>query len=153
MVALLGSLLGFITSIFPEILKTYRNKIDRQHELEVLDRQIEFSKLNHHHRLEEIEVTSHTKLYEALYHHAQPTGITWVDGLAGSVRPTITYAFFGLYAAIKVAMWSTYHHQGCSWATALLSLWGTEDQALFATVVSFWFGQRLLHRGKMGGYR
>lgn len=146
MMALLGSLLGFLTSIFPELLKTHRDKGDRQHELAILDRQLQFSTLNHQHRLEEVQTLADAQIYQALYQHAQPTGVSWVDAFAGTVRPTLTYAFFMLYAVIKLAMFSTYRTQGCSWAEALLCLWGMEDQALFATVLSFWFGHRLLHR-------
>lgn len=149
MIAILGSLIGFLTSIFPEILKMHKDKHDRQHELDILDRQMKMARKDHQTRLEEINILSDTKIYQSLYQNAAPCGVTWVDALSSSVRPTITYAFFGLYSAIKVAMWTTYCNQGCSWSTALLSLWGMEDQALFATVLSFWFGHRLLINRKM----
>ena len=41
MLTLLGSLLGFLSSTFPEFLKLFRDSQDRKHELAILDRQME----------------------------------------------------------------------------------------------------------------
>lgn len=38
MLTLLGSLLGFLNSTFPEFLKLFRDSQDRKHELAILDR-------------------------------------------------------------------------------------------------------------------
>lgn len=43
MVTLLASIAGFITSIIPELLKFLRDKYDKKHELEIMDRQIKYS--------------------------------------------------------------------------------------------------------------
>ena len=56
MLTLLGSLLGFATSAFPDLLALLRDRQDRMHELAILDRQMEQAKLGHQQRLEEIEV-------------------------------------------------------------------------------------------------
>jgi hypothetical protein len=41
MLTLLGSLLGFFSSTFPDLLKLWQDRADRQHELDILDRQME----------------------------------------------------------------------------------------------------------------
>ena len=146
MITLLGALLGFLGSAFPELMKTYRGRHDYSHELAILDRQLEMMRLGHFSRLEEIGVRSEAEIEKALYRHAGPSGVAWVDGLAGTVRPLITYAFFFLYAAVKGAQWTLLGRFGAghNWAEALMALWQSEDQALFATIISFWFGQRLM---------
>lgn len=58
MLTLLGSLLGFITSAFPQLLELIKDWQDRKHELAFLDRQMEMQKLGHTQRLEEIAVTA-----------------------------------------------------------------------------------------------
>ncbi|MBT4879676.1 MAG: hypothetical protein HON43_01715 [Alphaproteobacteria bacterium] len=100
----------------------------------------------HSQRLEEIQTLGDIQEAQSLHSHARPTGVPFIDGLAGSVRPIITYAFFLLYAAIKVAQLLTIQHLAdqLTWTQALLQIWHMEDQALFATVMSFWFGQRAL---------
>ena len=47
MLTLLGSLLGFLSSTFPEFLKLFRDSQDRKHELAILDRQMEQQRLGH----------------------------------------------------------------------------------------------------------
>ncbi len=151
MITLLGSLLGFFSSAFPDLLKAYRDHQDRAHELAILDRQMEMMLKGHQQRLEEIEVQADAGVAKALYRHARQTGVKWVDALAGSVRPVITYSFFLLYTAVKVAQWVIVREvMGNNWAEALNHIWHMEDQALFATVISFWFGQRMLLKSRQG---
>ncbi|SMG63307.1 conserved hypothetical protein [methanotrophic bacterial endosymbiont of Bathymodiolus sp.] len=103
MLTLLGSLLGFISSAFPDLLKIWQDKQDRKHELQILDRQMEQMRLGHNQRLEEISVNADINESLALLKYdSQPSGIKWVDGLRSSVRPVLTYAFFLLFTAIKI---------------------------------------------------
>lgn len=147
MITLIGSLLGFLTSAFPDLLKLHRDRTDRIHELAILDRQMEMMRQGHHHRLEEIQIQANATESQALYQHARASGVTWVDALAGTVRPVITYAFFALYTLVKIAQWFlVYHVLEKQWAHALVQIWGDEDQALFATVIAFWFGHRMLSK-------
>lgn len=149
MVTLLGSILGFLSSAFPELLKILKDRHDRKHELEIFDRQVEMAKLGHSQRLEEIQINADSAEAVALYNHASLKATPWVDALSGSVRPLITYAFFILYAGVKCAQWAILRTAPtvASWGETLLQLWQLEDQVLFATVMAFWFGQRTLrHR-------
>jgi hypothetical protein len=150
MITLLGSLLGFFTSALPEFIKIYRDHKDRDHELAIMDRQIECMQKGHTQRLEEIQIASDAQVSQAMYTHARETGVRWVDALGGTVRPMITYAFFLLYASVKIAQILIIHKTiGVqSWADALVYIWHLEDQALFATVLSFWFGQRMLLKSR-----
>ena len=148
MVTLLGSILGFLSSAFPEMLKIFKDRHDRRHELDILDRQVEMSKIGHNQRLEEIQINADATEAVALYSHASIKSAPWVDVLAGSVRPLVTYAFFLLYAGVKYAQWSVLRQLTTisTWSETLLQLWQIEDQVLFATVMSFWFGQRTLRQ-------
>ena len=151
MLTLLGALLGFLSSSFPEVLKFFNQKRDRAHELAVMDKQIELSKSGQTSRLEEVRLQAESAEQVALYQHAQSSHVTqtslWVDALAASVRPVITYAFFGLYGVIKVSQWMLLTHT-LSTAQSFVFLWSPEDEALFAAVMSFWFGHRALIKRK-----
>ncbi|MBN9564874.1 MAG: hypothetical protein J0G29_02080 [Alphaproteobacteria bacterium] len=147
MLALCGALLGFLSSAMPEIMRFINQHRDRLQELAIMDRQMEFSKLGHAHRLEEIRLTSESNEQIALIQSQRRVKVKWVDGLAGSVRPVITYAFFGLYAAVKLASWYSWvAGSNVPTVTALIHIWSGEDEALFAAVMSFWFGHRALNR-------
>ena len=147
MLTLLGSLLGFATSAIPDIMALFRERADRKHELAVLDRQMEQMRLGHTQRLEEIEVNADIAESKALYQHDAALGGSsrWVDGLRASVRPLITYAFFILFAAVKGSgLYLLIVVEGLLIAEALPRIWDPETQALFAAVMSFWFGNRTL---------
>ena len=121
MLTLLGSLLGFISSAFPDLLKIWQDKQDRKHELQILDRQMEQMRLGHNQRLEEITVNADINESVALLKHdSQPSGVKWVDGLRASVRPVITYAFFLLFTTVKVsALYVLVVDQGMEFVVAL----------------------------------
>ena len=59
MLTLLGSLLGFLSSTFPEFLKLFRDSQERKHELAILDRQMEQQRLGHSQRLDAHPATNH----------------------------------------------------------------------------------------------
>lgn len=146
MLTLLGSLLGFTSSAFPDLLKLWQNKQDRKHDLQILDREMEQMRLGHTQRLEFAVDDEREAL---LKHDSLPSGVKWVDGLRASVRPVITYAFFALFTAIKCcALYVLVVDQGVDLVTALPQIWDPETQAMFSVVMSFWFGQRALSRAR-----
>ena len=132
MITALASLFGFLSSLLPELVAVYKDRADREHELKILSLQLEQQREGHTARLEEIraqgEVLTNRALYKTWY-----SGVPWVDALSGTVRPVIAYAFFLLYAAVKVMQM----HTGLPWL-----LWTEEDQAIFAGIISFYYGQR-----------
>ena len=149
MLTLLGSLLGFLSSAFPDFLKLWRDRADRKHELAILDRQMEAQRQGHTQRLEEIQIQADIAESKALYAHAsQPSGVQWVEALRASVRPVITYAFFVLFATVKIAALLQLLDQGVGFTSGLIAIWDAETQALFAAVMSFWFGQRALQKAR-----
>ena len=151
MLTLIGSLLGFVSSAFPDLLGLFRDWQDRKHELAILDRQMEQMKLGHTQRLKEIEIQADIAESKALYRHDKPVGVAWVDALRASVRPVITYAFFLLFASVKgSALYVLIVVEGLLIAEALPRIWDPETQALFAAVMSFWFGGRALQKMRRG---
>ena len=140
MITLLGSLLGFLSAAFPDFLKLFRDAQDRKHELKILELQMEQQAQGHANRLEEIQVSADIAESQALY-KTYHTGIRWVDALNGTVRPVIAYSFFVLYALVKVMQFSA----DLPWL-----LWTAEDQAIFAGIISFYFGQRAMAKVRGG---
>lgn len=142
MITLLGSLLGFFGAAFPEILKYFADKRDNAHELATIKMQIEAQQQGHIAKLEEIGAKADIAEATAIY-KTYNTGITWVDALNGTVRPVLAYAFFLLYAGLKVAQAGM-----IDWDAALpwqiTSMWNEEDQVIFAGIISFYFGQRAM---------
>jgi len=141
MFSIIGSVIGFLGSIIPNLLKLWQDKKDKEHELAILNIQVERDKLGFAQKMEEINVQADIAESEALYKSLQPVGVKWVDGLIGTVRPIITYSFFGLYGAIKYWQFITY---GAS--HDLFTLWTDADMTIFCTIISFWFGSRTFQK-------
>ncbi len=156
MIAILGAVLGFASSIVPNVLKIYQDKKDKEHELKLLELQMQAQAQGHVERLEEINAEADIRESEAIYKYAQPlqqfpqTGTKWVDALAAilivsanflisTVRPIVTYSITGLYAAMKFQMVRL--NQG-----NILTTWTEVDATIFMTVLGHWFGSRLMLR-------
>ncbi|MEW5745279.1 MAG: hypothetical protein AB1805_07585 [Nitrospirota bacterium] len=144
MLSILGSLLGFGSSLVPQLFKFFQDKRDKEHELKVMEVQMQMQAAGHAQRLEEINVQGDIEESKALYQSAQPilSGVEWVDAvisfLTSSVRPVITYSFFALYAWVKAAQYAK--------AQDVAAIWSPEDMAIFCTIVSFWFGSRTMQK-------
>lgn len=162
MIALFSALLGFVSSAVPDLLKLFRDGKDRAHEITLLKLQMEHAREANAaasvQQLQAIESQSFIAEQSALNERLKDnlTGIHWVDALAGSVRPVITYAFFGLYFLVKCAQFHLLVAPSLPWqssmtlAQAMVALWTEEDIAIFSAVIAFWFGQRAMTRVKRG---
>lgn len=167
---ILATVVGLVGSFIPEFFKSYNEKQDRAHELAVLQLQMQQQAAGHTQRLEEIGVNADVAEARAIY-KTYNTGIQWVDAYNGTVRPTITYAFFLLFAVIKLlTISSLFAHDiplvnviaGLDTPSALPwqrmptiainpAIWGSEDMVIFATIISFYFGQRAMGKVREGG--
>jgi len=144
MLTLLGSLLGFGTSFLPKVMNFFKEKRDQAHELNMMDKQLEQQIKMGAQRIEMSHVDADIRESEALLKH--DAAITkkadqWVINLAASVRPVITYLFFIEFFALTVAV-------NMDWMTTVqyAEIWNDPTQALFGTVVCFWFGSRTFAR-------
>ena len=148
MLSLLGSLMGFGTSFLPKVMDFFQDKQDKKHELAVMEVQKRQQKELASQKLEAINVEADIREIESLHKSMQPTGVKWIDGLRGSVRPVITYAFFGLFIFVEVSAYLSLTAAGVSGLDAVNAVWDEETKALFAAVISFWFGGRAISRAK-----
>ena len=135
MVTLIGALLGFLGSMIPEALSFIRERDDKKHELLILDMQLRQQQQGHSQHLDDIAIEHDTAQIRSLYRTFKHD-IAWVNALNGTVRPVLAYAFFMLYAYVKLLQYHAYD------AALPWQLWGPEDQAIFSAIISFYFGQR-----------
>lgn len=141
MFSIIGTIIGFLGSLIPNLLKLWQDKKDKAHEISLLNIQIEREKLGHTYKMEEINVQADISETEALYKTLKPVGVKWVDALIGTVRPVITYSFFTLYAVVKFFQYRSYGP-----SHDVFSLWTDADMAIFCTIIAFWFGSRTFQK-------
>jgi hypothetical protein len=141
MVTLFASIAGFITSMIPEIFRFFKDLNDKKHELDIMAIQVQMAKMKIGENLNEIKSFYDASEFARLY-NTYKTGISWIDALNGSVRPVMAYCFFGLYAFLKYVQYISVTSAIYSSGVIIDLLWTTDDQAIFAGIISFYFGQR-----------
>jgi hypothetical protein len=152
MLTLLGSALGFFGSVVPNIFKFFEHKRDQEHEFKMVELQQRGVAAMAQQGLDLANVNADISEFRELQRSASVVTGTWVDALTASVRPIITYCFFALFAFVEIktalTVWAL---QDLSILTKLGMVWNDEVQALFAAIMSFWFGSRSLEKSRKRG--
>lgn len=148
MITLIAALGGFVTSIFPDLMGMFRDRSDKKHELIIMQMQLDQQKAGHSMRLEEINAQADIAEARAIY-KTYNTGIAWVDALNGTVRPVLAYAFFCMYLIVKIMQFSMINLTNpLPWHFDMI--WGVQDQAIFAGIIAFYYGQRAMQKIRQG---
>jgi hypothetical protein len=71
-----------------------------------------------------------------------------VDALNGTVRPVLAYAFFLLYFTVKCMQFALIDWGQPPLPWQVQALWGAEDQAIFAGIIAFYYGQRAMGKAR-----
>ena len=147
MITLLGSLLGFGTSFLPEVLNYFKRGQEQKHELQRMKMEIELMAKRSEFKIQELDKQAEIKEAEGLYKHDSVDAGGFINALRGSVRPIITYAFFGLFVAIKVtALISLMSLPEMQLNMALSMIWDDQTAGLFSAIMAFWFGNRAVSK-------
>ena len=150
MLSILGSLLGFASSAVPAITDSFARKTDNKHELDKMKLMAELKAAGYDHDLKVYEQMGADKEHDRLIQHDiainRSSGI--IAGLQKSVRPVITYAFFILFATIEIVLLMEALEKGTDFAEAIQLLWDDETKAIFAAIISFWFGSRAIDKAR-----
>lgn len=141
MITLLGSLLGFGTSFLPQILEFFKAKQAHKDKMEEMKLQGELAAAGVHLQMQVLDKQAEIEETKAIYNYANPSS-GFAAGLAASVRPIITYLFFALFMATKVVIMLKVIEDGGEWMVGVDLMFDEETKALFAAIISFWFGNR-----------
>jgi len=146
MMTLLGSLLGFGTSFLPEVLNYFKANQQHKHDLEKMQVEMDLMSKRAELKLNMMDKEADIKEAEGLYKHDSMDAGGFINALRGSVRPVITYCFFGLFVAIKVTAVIALMNSGRDVGAALSLIWDESTAGLFAAIMSFWFGNRAVSK-------
>ena len=147
---LLGSLIGFGGSAIPSVIDLFKQRGDNKQELAKIKLQAELRKEGYDFDLKMFDKQAGDKEHARLIAHdiAMSKNGGFIGALQRSVRPVITYCFFGLFATIEVVMLMEALKTGQPFAESIQLLWTEETQAIFAAIISFWFGSRAMDKQK-----
>lgn len=154
-ISLITTLLGAFFSWVPDLMKFFQDKRDKAHEIEMLrlqaDIDAERRKTENSFRLQELEARADIAEMHELAGRVPETNVAWVTALNALVRPVISLSFFSLYAACKASyVYGALHGELLPWQSLASVLWTLEDQALFGSIMGFYFGGRLSQKIRQG---
>lgn len=149
--SLVGSLLGGLFRLAPEVLKWFDRKDERGHERAMFDKQLEADKLRGEQRQAELDgqlgLAEVHALVEATKAQGVQTGVKWVDAINALVRPTLAFQWliFLWPAVILAGFWLAVTH-GADPLVALKQTFGVEEKAMASSIASFWLVDRSLRK-------
>ena len=147
MLALLSPLFGIFGSLLPSIVRIFERKQEIKYEIELtkikLDAAERQADLNFN--IEMVKADSNLR-QSALDHDKSIDGGKYINALRASIRPVITYTFFSLFVAVKVAAAYVMINTGQSIPEMLKAVWDVETMSLFSTIIAFWFGSRVMEK-------
>ena len=142
--SLMGSALGGVLRIAPELLKFFDRKGERAHELAMLSREMEFARLRGEITMRQTEAAMSIAELDAMGQALREQGATaqaagrWVAGISA-------------HSAAKgavVSFMSMAREQLGNWREVLLSTWTAEDMAILSMILTFWFVGRVWERAR-----
>ena len=156
MLSILSSILGFATAGLPNILSFFQQRGDQSHERQMAKLQTErelalaekgflAQQKIEEIKLEEVNAQTYTEERVALYDHdkklIERASQNVVD-LNAKVRPYVAFVFVGELVAINFislfwAMWT-----GVDFLTASNEVFSTDEMAIVASIIGFYFGSR-----------
>jgi len=151
---LLGGVFGGVLRLAPEIFKIFDKKNERAHELRMVQAEMEFAKIRGEIAMRQVEAAMTMAEVDAIGEAFKEQSQTaknagkFVSAISALVRPTVTYAFLALYAAVKIAAFMIAIDQNGDWKEVLIQMWGSDDLAVFNMVISFWFVGRVYERSR-----
>jgi hypothetical protein len=147
MLALLAPLFGILGSLLPSVVRIFERKQEIKYEIELTRIKIEAAErtadLQFH--VEEIRADSESR-QSALDHDKSLDGGKFINTLRASIRPVVTYTFFFVFIAVKVAAAYVMIETGQSIPAMLQAVWDVETMSLFSTILAFWFGSRVMEK-------
>lgn len=153
----LGSLLGGLFRLAPEVLKFLDKKNERQHELSMFDKQCELEKQRGSQKLQEIGAEHAMVVDQGVLGALQgaieqqtamvkAAGKGWVTNLSASVRPVVTYWILGIWSFVHI--WFAWN----AWASNMTPtdvfkmMMSADFAALVSGTLNYWFLDRTLSR-------
>lgn len=147
MLALLSPVFGILGSLLPSILRIFERSQEIKYEIQLTKIKLEAAEkqADLQFNIEMVKADANSR-QSALDHDKSLDGGKFINALRASIRPVITYSFFLLFVAIKIAAAWVMIDTGQSIPEMLKAVWDVETASLFAVIISFWFGARVMEK-------
>jgi hypothetical protein len=145
--SLLSPLFGILGSLLPSVVKIFERKQEIKYELDMAKITAEAGKYTAEVQYDIEAIKANSIERQSLYDHDKSLdGGKFINALRASIRPIITYSFFLLFVAVKVAAAYVMIVNGQDIPTMLDAVWDVDTMSLFSTIIAFWFGSRVMEK-------
>jgi hypothetical protein len=148
----IGTLLGGVFRLAPEVLKLLNAKSERSHELAMFDRQCQLEMQRGSQKLQEIGAHHQAAIDSGVLDAfksaiEQQTDMTkaagkWVASLSASVRPVVTYALISVYLGMQIGLATS----ADSVEVAFQLVMTPDFVALVSGILNYYFLNRTIER-------
>ena len=156
---LLGSALGSVARLVPEVLAWLDKKDERKHELALLDKNLEADKFRADHQIGMVHAESDAAmnladlngLIEVAGKQTEvKSGVRWIDGFNALIRPLLAFQWLILLWPL-VIVFKAYilNRSGAAAAQYLDVVFGPDEKTMAASIAAFWLVDRALRKGKL----
>jgi hypothetical protein len=147
MLALLSPFFGILGSLLPSIVRIFERKQEIKYEIDLTKIKLDAALQQAQVQFDIEGVKADVAEGESVRNHDKSIdGGKYLNALRASIRPVITYIFFGLFVAVKVSAAYVMLSQGDSVPEMLKAVWDVETMSLFSTILAFWFGSRVMEK-------
>lgn len=150
-----GGVVGGLFRLAPEVLKLWDRKNERQHELAMLDKNLEADRLKAASAQQlaqtqadaTISAAEIAAMIEAIKTQGQLTGIKFVDGMNSLVRPLLAFQWLLiLWPAVVIAGIVLGAEGGTGYLSAIKASWGMDEKAMASAIAGFWLVDRSIRK-------
>jgi hypothetical protein len=149
---LLSPFLGIFGSILPSLVNIFARSMEMKYNVELVKLQLQISMQTAQIQMDIADAQADIADAQSVRSYDNNIdGGKFLNILKASIRPVITYTLFILFVAVKVAAATVMIKDGNSIPEMLANVWDQDTMALFGTIISFWFGARILEKMGYGG--
>lgn len=147
--AALPAILGALAGMVPALVQLFTLKANNAFQLEMARLQLQGQKDGVALQVDLANAQADIRQADAIYGFGGgASGIKWIDALAVFIRPFLTLAFFCIWSVMEIFLFIYAVNSGYDLGQLVKLMWPAETQAMFAAIIGFWFGDRMMLRGQ-----
>jgi hypothetical protein len=149
MIAGIVALLGAVAGFMPAVVQWLTLKANNAHELAMAQLKLDAARQGAALEVDRSRAEADVRQADRIYDYAnQPSGYRFVDALVVLVRPLITFCVFGMWMVLTGGLFVYAVNSGYDLGQIYKLLWDEQTSSIFAAIIGFWFGNRMMVRGQ-----
>lgn len=151
MIATISTIIGLVSGVLPGVIKYFENKEDKKYKIELQRLKNELATrppadIQAAREIEELKAMVENLKSARALDDMGPIDVSFMGQLRASVRPVITYTFFGMFVLTKIGLGFLMITNGIDPRIILNTLLDETTMSMFGAVMAFWFGTRPLEK-------